>query len=339
MPDGRNAERFVLTNQHGVELELTNYAAAIIGMKVPDRRGNVADVVFGFDSLDGYLTDKVFMGAIVGRFANRIANARFSLDGTEYQLPANNKQNTLHGGPNGFYRKLWDVKKTADNSVTFAYVSRDGEEGLPGNLAVEATYTLTDGNEIRIDYFATTDKATVVNLTNHAYFNLQGDGKSGILGYELEIPAEFYIPTDANSIPTGEIRPVKGTVFDFTAPRKIGERIGDNDDQIKFANGYDVCWVLRKKQNGVLTHAASLTDPASGRTLEISTTEPGIQFYSGNFLDGSFKGKNGQCYPFRSALCLETQHFPDSPNRAHFPSTVLRPGQEYRSTTVYKFSW
>jgi aldose 1-epimerase len=339
LPDGRTAERLILTNKTGIELGLTNYAAAILGIRVPDHDGNLADVVLGFDTLEGYLADKVFMGAIVGRFANRIANARFTLDGAEYQLPANNKHHTLHGGPNGYYKKLWDVKSTGDHSVTFAYLSRDGEEGFPGNLSVEATYTLTDQNEVRIDYLATTDKATVVNLTNHAYFNLNGQAKSDILGQFLNLEADFFLPTDASSIPTGEIRPVKGTVFDFTEAHQIGERINSGDDQLKSANGYDQCWVLRKKQNGVLTRAALLHDPSSGRRMEISTTEPGIQLYSGNFLDGSFTGKQGKTYPFRSALCLETQHFPDSPNQAHFPSTVLRPKQEYRSSTIYKFSW
>jgi aldose 1-epimerase len=338
MPDGREISRYLLTNTNGMEVAITNYAAAITHLKVPDHRGHLADVVLGFDSLDGYLDDKVFMGAVVGRYANRIGKARFSLDGKEYQLVANNKQNTLHGGSNGFFKKVWDLKANRGNAVTLAYVSADGEEGFPGNLTAEITYSLTETNEVRLAYRATTDKATVVTLTGHAYFNLAGEGTSSILDHELMIDADSFVPTDEESIPTGELRSVKGTPFDFTSLTPIGERIESDDEQMKSGNGYDQCWVLRHKKIGELTRAAFVRDSNSNRGLEVWTTEPGIQFYSGNFLDGTARGKAGHCYPWRSGFCLETQHFPDSPNHPSFPSTVLRPGQEYRSTTIYKFS-
>jgi aldose 1-epimerase len=338
MPDGREVSRFVLSNTNGVEVAITDYAAALTSFKAPDRQGRFADIVLGFDSLDGYLRDKVFMGAVVGRYANRIANARFSLEGNEYRLIANNRQNTLHGGADGFFKKLWELKANGDNSVTLFYSSPDGEEGFPGELVAEVTYTLTDANELKLEYRATTDRPTVVNLTGHAYFNLAGEGESSILDNELMIDADLFVPTDAVSIPTGEIRPVKGTPFDFTSFARIGDRIAGDDEQIKFGNGYDRCWVLRKQQIGDLRRAASVREPNNGCALEIWTTEPGIQFYSGNFLDATITGKSGRIYPQHSGLCLETQHFPDSPNRAHFPSTVLKPGQEYRSTTIYKLS-
>jgi aldose 1-epimerase len=338
MPDGREVSRWMMSNANGLEVTLTNYAAAITSIKAPDRNGQQADVVLGFSTLDGYLNDKVFMGAIVGRYANRIANARFTLDGTEYQLPANNGQHTLHGGPNGYFKKLWKTIAANDRYVVFQYVSPNGEEGFPGNLTAEIRYSLSEANELRLDYRAVTDRATVVCLTGHAYFNLAGEGNPSILDHELTIDADLYVPTNVGSIPTGEIRPVKGTPFDFTGAQRIGAGIEGDNEQLKSANGFDRCWVLRKKQIGQLTRASMLYEPQSGRSMEIWTTEPGIQFYSGNFLDGTVIGKGGRPYPFRSGLCLETQHFPDSPNHAHFPTTVLRPGEEYRSTTIYKFS-
>ena len=338
MPDGREVSRWTMSNGNGLEVILTNYAAAITSIKVPDRTGQASDVVLGFSSLEGYLNDKVFMGAVVGRYANRIGDARFTLDGKEYQLSANNRQNTLHGGPNGYFKKLWKTIAANDHYVMFQHVSPDGEEGFPGNLTAEIRYSINEANELRLDYRAVTDKATVVCLTGHAYFNLAGEGNPSILDQELTIDSDLYVPTDSASIPTGEIRPVKGTPFDFTTVRPIGKDIEADDEQLKSANGYDRCWVLRKKQIGQLTRASVLSDSQSGRVLEIWTTEPGIQFYSGNFLDGTITGKSGRKYPFRSGLCLETQHFPDSPNHAHFPTTVLRPGEEYRSTTIYKFS-
>ncbi len=338
MPDGREVSRWMMSNANGLEVTLTNYAAAIASIKVPDRAGQISDIVLGFSSLEGYLNDKVFMGAIVGRYANRIANARFTLDNNEYRLPANNRQHTLHGGPDGFFKKLWKTIAANDHYVVFQHVSPDGEEGFPGNLTAEVRYSLNDSNELRLDYRAVTDQATVVCLTGHAYFNLAGEGHPSILDHELTIDSDLYVPTDSTSIPTGEIRPVKETPFDFTNTRRIGEKIDLGDEQLTSANGYDRCWVLRKKQIGQLARASVLREPQSGRRLEIWTTEPGIQFYSGNFLDGTITGKSGRTYPFRSGLCLETQHFPDSPNHAHFPTTVLRPGEEYRSTTIYKFS-
>jgi aldose 1-epimerase len=243
----------------------------------------------------------------------------------------------LHGGPDGFFKKLWDIKATGDNSITLAYLSLDREQGFPGNLAAQVTYTLTNADELRLEYRATTDRPTVVNLTGHGYFNLGGESGGDIVDHQLWIDADFFLPTDETSIPTGEIQAVRATPFDFTAFTRIGAGIESGHEQIRFGNGYDRCWMLRKKQVGQLRKAASLQEPGSGRTLEVWTTEPGIQFYSGNFLEG-VRGKNGYPYPRRSGLCLETQHFPDSPNQAHFPSTVLRPGQQYRSTTVYKAS-
>ncbi len=332
--------RFVLGNANGVEVGLISYAAALASFKVPDVGGQMADIVLGFDALDGYLQDKVFMGAIVGRYANRVANAQFSLDGHDYRLSANNGQHTLHGGPNGFFKKRWEVKSATDDSVTFTYLSLDGEEGFPGNLTAEVTYTLNGANDLRLEYRAVTDRPTVVTLTGHAYFNLAtpGESENGILDHELLIDGDFFLPSDSTSIPTGEMRPVQGTPFDFRRPTRIGERIGSDDEQINFGHGYDHCWVLRAANKGDLARAAVVREPKSGRALEIWTTEPSIQFYSGNFLDGTFRGKNGRTYPQHSGLCLEPQHFPDSPHHANFPSTVLRPGEEYRSTTIYKVS-
>lgn len=337
-PDGRNVSRFVLTNANGVEVTITEYAAAITSLKAPDRNGRFADIVLGFDSLDGYLQDKAFLGAVVGRYANRIANARFSLDGKEYRLVANNRQHTLHGGSEGFHKKVWVPRASGENFVALAYVSPDGEQGFPGNLTADVTYTLTDANELKLEYRATTDKPTVVNLSGHAYFNLADEGHGDILHHELMMDADLFIPTDATSIPTGEFRPVVGSPFDFTRFTRIGDHIASNDEQVALGSGYDRCWVLRKKQVGQLTRAASVREPNSGRSLEVWTTEPGIQFYSGNFLDGTIQGRRGNVYRQHSGFCLETQHFPDSPHHAHFPSTVLRPGEEYRSTTVYILS-
>lgn len=308
MPDGRELSRFVLRKANGVEVVITNYAAAITSFKAPDRNRQFADIVLGFDSLDGYLNDKVFMGAVVGRYANRISNARFSFDGNEYHLVANNRQNTLHGGPNGFFKKLWTLKASADNSVTLTYSSPDGEEGFPGNLVADIAYTLTDAGELKLEYRATTDKPTVVNLTGHAYWNLAGEGQGDILNSELMIDADLFLPADPASLPRGEIRPVKDTPFDFTAFTTIGDRIASDDGQIKLGNGYDRCWVLRK-QVGQLTRAAIVREPNHGRTLEVWTTEPGIQFYSGNFLDGKTPGKNGRAYPQHSGSAWKHSTF------------------------------
>jgi aldose 1-epimerase len=340
-PDGRAADLFVLTNVNGVEAAITNYGAALVWLKVPDRAGKLADVVLGYKDLDGYVGDKVFMGAVVGRYGNRIARARFTLGGVVYNLTPNNGENTLHGGPKGFYKVLWQGQKVTSRegqAVQLNYLSPDGEEGYPGNLSAEVIYTLTDRNELKIEYRATTDKETVVNLTNHSYFNLSGQGKGDILLHEVLIDADRFTPVDAALIPTGELRPVRETPFDFTKFTAIGARIAQHDPQLKIGKGYDHNWVLNSGGKGSLSLAARVYEPKTGRVLEVWTTEPGLQFYTGNFLDGTIRGKDGNVYQQRYGFCLETQHFPDSPNQPQFPSTVLKPGQEYRSTTIFKFS-
>jgi aldose 1-epimerase len=339
-------EAYTLRNSHGVEVRAMTYGGIIRSLKVPDRRGTAADVVLGFDSLDGYLKDHPFFGAIIGRYGNRIGKGRFSLDGTEHSLATNNGPNHLHGGPKGFDKRNWTASALDGKAgVAFTRTSGDGEEGYPGALTVRVTYELTDSNELIVDYHATTDKATPVNLTQHSYFNLSGEGSGDILSHELLINADRYTPVDDTLIPTGELAAVEGTPFDFRKPTAIGARIDANDPQIKKGPGYDHNWVLNRGANGQaggaasdLVLAARLTDPRSGRTMEIRTTEPGLQFYSGNFLDGTIKGKAGHVYARRTGLCLETQHFPDSPNHANFPSTILRPGQIYESRTVFQFS-
>jgi aldose 1-epimerase len=296
MPDGREVSRFVLTNANGQEASVIDYAAALVSWEVPDRRGTLADIVLGFDSIDGYLNDKTFQGAVAGRYANRIANARFSIDGLEHRLVANNGPNTLHGGSDGLFKKVWEVKATGESSITLAYLSPDGEEGFPGNLAAQVTYTLTEADELRLEYHATTDRPTVVNLTGHGYFNLAGESDGDILDHELLIDADFFLPTDEAAIPTGEIRPVKGTPFDFTAFRQIGSGIQSDHQQIKFGNGYDRCWVLRKKQVGQLTRAALLREPDGGRTLEVWTT-------GRKTVDGKCArlGESGKCWVSRQS--------------------------------------
>jgi aldose 1-epimerase len=339
MPDGTAVKQFTLTNGSGVEVRAISYGAILVSIKVPDRAGRLGDVVIGHDSLDGYLTRSRFFGALVGRYGNRVGGAQFTLDGKTYTLAKNNGANHLHGGVKGFDKVVWQGSVNKDPrgpSVTFSRTSPDGEEGYPGALAVRVTYTLTDKNELILDYHATTDKPTIVNLTNHSYFNLSGEGSGDILGHRVTIDAESYTPVDAGSIPIGEIAPVAGTPFDFRKETAIGARIDADNDQLRIGTGYDHNFVLRRTGPG-LVHAVRVVDPASGRTMDVSTTEPGVQFYTGNKLDGSYNGKSGHVYGKRSALCLETQHFPDSPNKPAFPSTVLRPGQEYRSTTVYAF--
>jgi aldose 1-epimerase len=323
-----------------MEVRTMSYGATIVSLRVPDRNGQSDDVVLGFDTLDGYLAPEPYFGAVVGRYGNRIAKGQFTLDGTTYHLATNNGPNHLHGGNKGFDKVLWTVttkESAAGSSAIFARTSPDGEEGYPGNLQVRVTYTLTDRNELIIDYHATTDKATPVNLTQHSYFNMAGEGSGDILGQQLTIAADRYTPVDATLIPTGELAPVSGTPFDFRQPTAIGARIDRDDAQLKNGKGYDHNWVLTRKGAG-LQFAARLTDPKSGRSLEIATTEPGLQFYSGNFLDGTIKGKSGHVYGHRSGLCLETQHFPDSPNHRNFPSTILEPGKSYDSQTVFTFS-
>lgn len=335
---GQPVEVFTLRNANGVEIRAMTYGGIITSLKVPDRRGTLADIVLGFDSIDGYLKGHPFFGAIVGRYGNRIGKGRFTLDGQEYTLATNNGPNHLHGGVKGFDKVVWIAQPIAGkNGVAFSHTSPDGEEGYPGNLAVRVTYELTDKNELIVDYQATTDKATPVNLTHHSYFNLAGDGAGDILGHSLQINADRYTPADSTLIPTGELAPVDGTPFDFRQPATIGARINQPDAQLKNGQGYDHNWVLNRKGDG-LQLAARVVEPTSGRTLEITTTEPGLQFYAGNFLDGSLTGKSGHVYKHRTGFCLETQHYPDSPNKPNFPSTILRPGQEYRSRTVFAFS-
>ncbi len=338
-PNGTAVEAFTLTNTHGVEVRAINYGGIIVSLRVPDRAGRLDDVVLGYDSLDGYLRDSPYFGAIVGRYGNRIAKGRFVLDGTTYRLATNNGPNHLHGGVKGFDKVVWQAEPFRSDSgvgVAFTHVSPDGDEGYPGTLTARVRYTLTDHDELIVDYDATTDKATPVNLTQHSYFNLAGDRRRDILDHELWINADSFTPVDSTLIPTGEIAPVEGTPLDFRTPMTIGARIGTDNQQLRFGGGYDHNFVLRREGLG-LGHAARVVEPATGRTLDIYTTEPGLQFYSGNFLDGSITGKSGHVYRHRFGFCLETQHYPDSPNHPQFPSTIVRPGDEYRSRTVFVF--
>ena len=335
--DGQQTYLFTLTNKNGMEAAITNYGGTVVTLKVPDRNGKLDDVVLGYDKLEDYEAGKAYFGAIVGRYANRIAHAKFTLDGITYTLPKNDGDNHLHGV---FNKRVWnakDVSSSAGQAVELSYLSKDGEDGFPGNLSVKVVYTLTDQNELKIDYSATTDKDTVLNLTNHCYFNLAGQGNGDILQTQLMIRADRFTPVDATLIPTGELRSVKGTPFDFLTSTVIGARIDQDDQQLKLGHGYDHNWVLNNATAGSLFAAAQAYEPHSGRVLEVSTTEPGLQLYTGNFLDG-IRGKGGKVYNRRYAFCLETQHFPDSPNHPQFPSTVLKPGQHFESTTVYKFS-
>ncbi|HEV2763905.1 MAG TPA: aldose epimerase family protein [Pyrinomonadaceae bacterium] len=339
MPDGRAVALYTLTNRGGAEARIITYGGTVVSLKVPDRRGRLADVVLGFDDLDGYLRQDFYIGSIIGRYANRIGNARFSLNGVEYRLAANNGAHNLHGGPRGFDKAVWGARPLAARggaALELTYLSRDGEEGFPGNLRARVVYTLTDANELRVDYGATTDRDTVVNLTQHSYFNLAGEGAGDILDHRLRIHARRFTPTDPTSIPTGELRAVRATPFDFLSFARVGARIGADDEQLKFGNGYDHNFVVNGRA-GVLRRAAEVFEPTSGRVMEVWTTEPGVQFYTGNYLAVT-SGKGGKPYPRRTGFCLETQHYPDTPNKPAFPSAVLRKGGRYRSTTVYKFS-
>lgn len=331
---------YTLKNAHGVELQAMNYGGIIVSLRVPDRKGESTNIVLGHDKLEGYIPNPPYLGAIVGRYANRIANGTFTLDGKTYTLPKNDGPNTLHGGTTRTFDKVvWDAEPVpGKNAVAFSYLSKDGEEGFPGNLKVKVTYTLTDGNALLIDYEATTDKATPINVSQHSYFNLKGAGNGDILDHEVTINADRFTPVDKNLIPTGELRAVKGTPMDFTTPTKIGARIDDNYEQLQLGHGYDHNYVLNAKpeQNGLVL-AARVTAPSTGRILEVWTTQPGVQFYSGNFLDGSVSG-NGGVYNRRYGFCLETQHFPDSPNHPNFPNTILKPGETFHQKTVFKFS-
>src|SRR6266480_1641524 len=337
--DGKPVELYTLTNRKGAEAKITTYGATVVSLKVPDRNGKSDDIVLGFDNIDGYLQGTSFFGATIGRYGNRIAKGRFTLNGVEYKLATNNEPNHLHGGNKGFDKVIWNAKPfnvKGGAGLALNYLSHDGEEGYPGNLSVTVSYTLTDNNELKISYAATTDKDTVVNLTHHSYFNLAGQGSGDVLNHQLMINADRFTPTDAGSIPTGELRSVKGTPFDFTQPTKIGARINQDDEQLKLGKGYDHNYVLNGK-TGTMRKAAQVFESTSGRTMEVWTTEPGVQLYTGNFLDGA-KGKSGKVYQFRNGFCLETQHFPDSPNKPSFPTTVLRKGITLRTQTIYKFS-
>ena len=336
--DGRAVHTYTLRNTNGIEMRVMSLGGIITHLKTPDRTGASADIVLGFDSIAGYLSEPPYFGAIIGRYGNRIGKAAFEIDGTRYPLAANNGPNHLHGGVKGFDKFVWDAEtsETADSqSVTFRRTSLDGEEGYPGNLATKVTYTLNNRNELVIEYEATTDKPTHVNLTHHSYFNLAGHNSGDILGHELRIDAARYTPVDETLIPTGELASVEGTPFDFRQPTAIGARIGaEGNQQLAFGKGYDHNWVV---DGTGFRRVARVVEPTTGRTLEVATTEPGLQFYSGNFLDGTITGKEGAVYAHRSGFCLETQHFPDSPNQPSFPSTLLKPGETYRTRTVYTF--
>jgi aldose 1-epimerase len=339
LPDGRVVELFTLTNAQRVEVRAINYGGIIVSLKVPDRKGRLDDVVLGYDDLQGYLRNPAFFGAIIGRYANRIAKGRFEIDGKVFPLSTNDGPNHLHGGRRGFDKMIWnaEVLKTKDGvGVMFTRTSPDGEEGYPGRLDVRVTYTLNDRNELVFEYFATTDQPTPVNLTQHSYFNLAGDGRRDVLGHELIIEAGRFTPVDGGLIPTGELTPVAGTPMDFRNSIAIGARITQDDVQLRRGRGYDHNFVLTRNGDG-LSRAVRVLEPTTGRTLEVLTTEPGLQFYSGNFLDGSITGKRGHVYRHRFGFCLETQHFPNSPNQPAFRNTILRPGQEYRSKTVLVF--
>jgi aldose 1-epimerase len=338
--DGSPVHLYTLANKTGMTMTVADYGCTIVSLTAPDRDGKLGDVVLGYDRLDDYIKGSPYFGCVVGRYGNRIAKGKFTLDGKEHTLAANNGPNHLHGGLRGFDKVVWDAEGIVRDDrvgLRFHYLSPDGEEGYPGNLDVTVHYWLTDANELRIEYSATTDKATPINLTHHSYFNLAGAGSGDILGHELMLSADRFTPVDETLIPTGELHPVAGTPFDFTHATAIGARINDDDEQLKCGGGYDHNFVING-WNGELRPAATVYEPKTGRTVEVLTTEPGVQFYCGNFLDGSNIGKGGIAYEHRTGFCLETQHFPDSPNQPGFPSCILRPGDAYTQTTVYRFS-
>jgi aldose 1-epimerase len=338
---GEQIDIYTLSNKKGMEVSITNFGATVVTLKVPDRAGKATDIVLGYDTLDGYEKGTSYFGATVGRYGNRIAGGKFSIDGKTYTLPKNNGENTLHGGIVGFNKKVWKAREIASKggeSLEMTYLSADGEEGFPGNLSTKVVFTLpADRNELKIDYAATTDKDTVLNLTNHSYFNLAGEGNGDILDHVMTLHAKQFTPVDKGLIPTGELKNVAGTPMDFNNATAIGKRINESDEQLVFGKGYDHNWVLTRAGGSELSLAAEAYDPKSGRKLEVLTTEPGVQFYSGNFLDGA-KGKGNKPYPQRAAFCLETQHFPDSPNHPNFPSTLLKPNAGFHSQTVFRFS-
>ena len=337
--DGKMTDLYILKNKNGYEVAVTNYGGSLVAIMVPDKDGQVANVIQGHDNIqDAINSPEPFLSTLVGRYGNRIAKGKFTLEGKEYSLSINNGPNHLHGGPTGFHARVWDAEELSENSLKLHYLSADGEEGFPGNLDMTVVYTFTDDNELVIDYTGTTDKTTVVNMTNHGFFSLTGiaNPTPTIEDLECEINADYYVPIDDTSIPTGEIESVKGTPFDFTTPHAVGERIDADHIQTKRGAGYDHCFVLNKKQPGELTFAARVVEPKSGRTMEVYTTEPGVQVYTDNWADG-YKGQHGATFPRRSAICFEAQHFPDSPNHPYFPSVVLKPGEVYTQKTIYKF--
>ncbi|WP_328471274.1 galactose mutarotase [Actinoplanes sp. NBC_00393] len=332
-------DRYTLSNGSGLRVSVLTYGGIVQSIEVPDRGGNTANVALGFASIQGYLDNPgPYFGAIIGRYGNRIAKGQFTIDGLAVQVPVNDGPNSLHGGTPGFDQRIWEATVTDDGALVLHHVSPDGDQGFPGTLWVTVTYRLTADNGLRIDYRATTDTATVVNLTNHSYFNLAGDGSGNVYDHVLRIDADAFTPVDATLIPTGEIAPVDGTPLDFRTPTAIGERIREDHTQLRYGSGYDHNWVLNNPEAG-LRVVAHVAEPGTGRSLTVHTTEPGMQFYSGNFLTGTFAGASGHLYRQGDGLALETQHFPDSPNHPQFPTTELRPGQTYESTTVYEFGW
>jgi len=340
LPDGRQVTRYTLKNSHGMLVKILDFGGIITEIHVPDREGQFADVALGFDTLEPYLKDSPYFGALIGRYGNRIGKGRFSLDGKDYQLPVNNGENHLHGGDPGFDKVLWTAS-IEELGLTLRYRSVDGEQGYPGNLDATVVYSLSEDNEIVVRFHAVTDQATPVNLTQHSYFNLKGvgEGSGDVLNHVLSLDADRFVPIDANSIPLGALAPVTGTPFDFRQPRPIGERIGQPDKQLRHGTGYDHCWVLNRTAGSrELQRAAHVCEPETGRVLELYTQEPGVQFYSGNFLDGSLTGKGGRAYEPRSGLCLEPQHYPDSPNQPAYPNTILRPGEVYATESRFRFS-
>lgn len=336
MPNGQEIYEYTLTNASSIEVRVINYGGIITSLKTSDKNGVLEDIVLGHDSLSGYLKATPYFGAIVGRYGNRIANGKFTLDGKEYSLAQNDHGQHLHGGVSGFDKVFWNIEPLNDKSLKLTYLSKDMEEGYPGNLNIEVIYTLTDNNELKIDYKATTDKKTIVNLTQHSYFNLTGNVKRDILDHEVTLFADQFVPVNNVLIPTGELKDVSGTPFDFRKQTAVGLRTNEKDQQLEFGKGYDHCWVLSSKDS--VKYAASVYEPVSGRVVDVYTTEPGIQLYCGNFLDGSITGKQNVVYKHRYGFCLETEHFPDSPNQNKFPSTELSPGEIYRTQTTYTFS-
>lgn len=338
LPDGRVVNRYTLSNGKGMEVKVINYGGIIQSVYVPDKKGVLEDVTLGFDTLPPYLHNAPYFGAIIGRYGNRIGKGKFTLEGVDYTLPVNNAPNHLHGGTVGFDKVFWEIAVEEDaNALVLTYVSRDGDQGYPGTLHCSILYRLTESNELWIEYTATTDKSTIINLTQHAYFNLAGSKSTSVLDHVLTLEAETFLPINEHLIPSGEYRPVKHTPFDFSQPKPIGQHIEEKEEQLLLARGYDHCWIVKKVEEDLLQKVGRVEEPISGRRMEVYSSEPGVQFYTGNFLDGTLKGKNGNSYPPRAGFCLETQHFPDSPNQVTFPNTVLHPHDTYRSTTVYAF--